>query len=62
MISNPNIINATMIGAKLSLAWIAARGRDRLSGRVYRGVMVVIALVLGGYAIVLARNGLRLLL
>ena len=50
-----------LAGSKLVLALLVARSRNLLAGRTYRIVMRVLALLLGLFALLLFREGLRLL-
>ena len=50
-----------LVGSKLVLALLVARSRDLLAGRTYRTVMSVLAVLLGLFALLLFREGLRLL-
>ena len=50
-----------LVGSKVLVALMAGRSRDLLAGRPYRVVMRVLAVLLGVFAILLFREGLRLL-
>jgi threonine/homoserine/homoserine lactone efflux protein len=50
-----------LVGSKLVLALLVARSRDLLAGRTYRMVISVLAVLLGLFALLLFREGLRLL-
>jgi threonine/homoserine/homoserine lactone efflux protein len=50
-----------LVGSKVLVAIMAGRSRDLLAGRPYRVVMRVLALLLGIFAILLFREGLKLL-
>ena len=50
-----------LVGSKVMVALMAGRSRDLLAGRPYRVVMRVLAVLLGVFAILLFREGLRLL-
>jgi threonine/homoserine/homoserine lactone efflux protein len=52
---------ACLVGAKLLVAVIGGRSGSRLQGGVYRGVMVVLGILLLFFAVRLAAEGLRLL-
>lgn len=48
-----------LVGSKVLIALMAGRSRDLLAGRSYRVVMRVLALLLGLFACLLFRQGLR---
>jgi threonine/homoserine/homoserine lactone efflux protein len=48
-----------LVGSKVGVALLAGRSRDLLAGRPYRVVMRVLALLLGVFALLLFREGLR---
>jgi threonine/homoserine/homoserine lactone efflux protein len=48
-----------LVGSKVLVALMAGRSRDLLAGRPYRLVMRVLAVLLGLFAILLFREGLR---
>ena len=48
-----------LVGSKVMVALMAGRSRDLLAGRPYRVVMRVLAVLLGVFAILLFREGLR---
>jgi threonine/homoserine/homoserine lactone efflux protein len=48
-----------LVGSKLGVALLAGRSRDLLAGRPYRVVMRVLAVLLGVFALLLFREGLR---
>jgi threonine/homoserine/homoserine lactone efflux protein len=48
-----------LVGSKVLVALMAGRSRDLLAGRPYRVVMRVLAVLLGVFAILLFREGLR---
>ena len=50
-----------LVGSKVMVALMAGRSRDLLAGRPYRVVMRVLAVLLGFFALLLFREGLRLL-
>jgi threonine/homoserine/homoserine lactone efflux protein len=50
-----------LVGSKVLVAIMVGRSRDLLAGRPYRVVMRVLALLLGIFAILLFREGLKLL-
>jgi threonine/homoserine/homoserine lactone efflux protein len=50
-----------LVGSKVVVALLAARSRNLLDGRPYRVVMRVLAGLLGAFAILLFREGLKLL-
>lgn len=50
-----------LVGSKVLLAPVAGRSRDLLAGRPYRAVMRVLAMLLGFFALLLFRRGLKLL-
>ena len=50
-----------LVGSKVLVALMAGRSRDLLAGRPYRVVMRVLAVLLGFFALLLFREGLRLL-
>jgi threonine/homoserine/homoserine lactone efflux protein len=50
-----------LVGSKVLVALMAGRSRDLLTGRPYRVVMRVIAVLLGVFALLLFREGLKLL-
>jgi threonine/homoserine/homoserine lactone efflux protein len=50
-----------LVGSKVLIALLAGRSRDMLTGRPYRVIMRVLAGLLGLFAILLFREGLRLL-
>jgi threonine/homoserine/homoserine lactone efflux protein len=50
-----------LVGSKVLVALMAGRSRDLLAGRPYRVVMRVLAGLLGVFALLLFREGLRLL-
>ena len=51
--------NDTSAGVLLLVALLAGRSRDLLAGRPYRVVMRVLAALLGVFAILLFREGLK---
>jgi threonine/homoserine/homoserine lactone efflux protein len=48
-----------LVGSKVLVALMAGRSRDLLAGRPYRVVMRVLAALLGFFALLLFREGLR---
>jgi threonine/homoserine/homoserine lactone efflux protein len=50
-----------LVGSKVGVALLAGRSRDLLAGRPYRVVMRVLAAMLGVFARLLFREGLKLL-
>ena len=50
-----------LVGSKALVALMAGRSRDLLAGRAYRVVMRVLAVLLGFFAVLLFREGLKLL-
>ena len=46
-----------LIGSKVGIALLAGRSRDLLAGRPYRLVMRVLAVLLGGFALLLFGEG-----
>jgi len=50
-----------LVGSKMLVALMAGRSRDLLAGRPYRVVMRVLAVLLGFFAVLLFREGLKLL-
>lgn len=46
-----------LVGAKVMVALLAARSRNLLAGRPYRVAMRILALLLGGFALLLFREG-----
>ena len=50
-----------LVGSKVGVALMAGRSRDLLAGRAYRVVMRVLAVLLGFFAVLLFREGLKLL-
>jgi len=50
-----------LVGSKVLVALMAGRSRDLLAGRPYRVVMRVLAMLLGFFAVLLFREGLKLL-
>jgi len=50
-----------LVGSKVLVALMAGRSRDLLAGRPYRVVMRVLAVLLGFFALLLFREGLKLL-
>jgi len=50
-----------LVGSKVLVALMAGRSRDLLAGRPYRVVMRILVVLLGGFAILLFREGLKLL-
>ncbi|MGO8928982.1 MAG: LysE family translocator [Limisphaerales bacterium] len=50
-----------LVGSKVLVALMAGRSRDLLAGRPYRIVMRLLAVVLGVFALLLFREGLKLL-
>ena len=50
-----------LVGAKVGIAVVAGRSRDLLAGRPYRITMRVLAALLVLFAVLLAREGLKLL-
>ena len=50
-----------LVGSKVMVALMAGRSRDLLAGRPYRVVMRVLAVLLGFFAVLLFREGLKLL-
>jgi len=50
-----------LVGSKVGVALLAGGSRDLLAGRPYRGVMRVLALLLAVFALLLFREGLKLL-
>jgi hypothetical protein len=48
-----------LVGSKVGVALMAGRSRDLLAGRPYRVVMRVLAVLLGFFALLLFREGLR---
>jgi threonine/homoserine/homoserine lactone efflux protein len=48
-----------LVGSKVMVAFMAGRSRDLLAGRSYRVVMRVLAVLLGVFALLLFREGLR---
>jgi len=50
-----------LVGSKVVIALLAARSRDLLAGRPYQVVMRVLAVLLGLFALLLFREGWRLL-
>jgi threonine/homoserine/homoserine lactone efflux protein len=50
-----------LVGSKVGVALMAGQSRDLLAGRPYRVVMRVLAGLLGVFAILLVREGLKLL-
>jgi threonine/homoserine/homoserine lactone efflux protein len=50
-----------LVGSKLGVALLAGRSRDLLAGRPYRVVMRFLAVLLGVFALLLFREGLKLL-
>ena len=48
-----------LVGSKVMVALLAGRSRDLLAGRPYRVVMRVLAVLLGFFALLLFREGLR---
>jgi threonine/homoserine/homoserine lactone efflux protein len=52
---------ALLVGSKVLVALLAGRSRDLLAGRPYRVVMRALGVLLGGFALLLFREGLRIL-
>ena len=50
-----------LVGSKVGVALMAGRSRDLLAGRPYRVAMLVLAVLLGVFALLLFREGLKLL-
>lgn len=50
-----------LVGSKVLVALMAGRSRDLLAGRPYRVVMRVLAVLLGFFAVLLFREGVKLL-
>lgn len=50
-----------IVGAKMSVAWLAGRFKGLLSGWGYRAAMILLGLALAAFAILLVRDGLRFL-
>jgi threonine/homoserine/homoserine lactone efflux protein len=50
-----------LVGSKVGVALMAGRSRDLLAGRRYRVAMRVLAVLLGVFALLLFREGLKLL-
>ena len=50
-----------LVGSKVLVALMAGRSRDQLAGRPYRVVMRVLAVLLGFFAVLLFREGLKYL-
>ena len=50
-----------LVGSKVGVALLAGLSRDLLAGRPYRVVMRVLAVLLGVFALLLFREGLKLL-
>jgi threonine/homoserine/homoserine lactone efflux protein len=50
-----------LVGSKVGVALLAGRSRNLLAGRPYRVVMRVLAVLLGVFALLLFREGLKLL-
>ena len=50
-----------LVGSKVGVALMAGRSRDLLAGRPYRVAMRVLAVLLGAFALLLFREGLKLL-
>ena len=50
-----------LVGSKVGVALLAGRSRDLLAGRAYRVVMRVLAVLLGFFALLLFREGLKYL-
>ena len=50
-----------LVGSKVGVALMAGRSRDLLAGRPYRVAMRVLAVLLGVFALLLFREGLKLL-
>jgi threonine/homoserine/homoserine lactone efflux protein len=50
-----------LVGSKVGVALMAGRSRELLAGRPYRVVMRVLAVLLGVFALLLFREGLKLL-
>ncbi len=50
-----------LVGAKILVAWLAARSRGLFQGQAYAWAMRVLGALLLGFAVLLARDGLRLL-
>jgi threonine/homoserine/homoserine lactone efflux protein len=48
-----------LVGSKVGVASLAGRSRDLLTGRAYRVMMRVVALLLGLFALLLFREGLK---
>lgn len=48
---------ACLVGGKVGVAWLIGRARHRLEGSGYRWVMRALALLLGGFGILLLRDG-----
>jgi threonine/homoserine/homoserine lactone efflux protein len=48
-----------LVGSKVGVALLAGRSRDLLTGRPYRVVMRVLAVLLGVFALLLFREGLK---
>jgi threonine/homoserine/homoserine lactone efflux protein len=48
-----------LVGSKVLVAHMAGRSRDLLAGRPYRVVMRVLAVLLGFFAVLLFREGLK---
>ena len=48
-----------LVGSKVLVAFMAGRSRDLLAGRPYRVAMCVLAVLLGFFALLLFREGLR---
>jgi threonine/homoserine/homoserine lactone efflux protein len=52
---------ACLVGAKILTAYITGRSRQWLSGRVYRGILIILGALLTVFAFSLIREGWRLL-
>jgi threonine/homoserine/homoserine lactone efflux protein len=50
-----------IVGSKMAIAVLVSRSRHFLKGRVYRGIMIVLGLLLALLAFFLIREGVRLL-
>jgi len=50
---------ALLVGSKVLVALMAGRSRDLLAGRLYRVVMRVLAALLGVFAVLLFREGMK---
>ena len=48
----------TIVGSKMTIAWLVSRGRDRIRGRWYPRLLGVCGLLLVTFGLLLVRQGL----